>query len=120
VLTTLQLREQDQKVIGDRDVKLSSMEMSDPEGEFRKKKKKRKTHLSTICICIYPQLNFFYSSSSAAVLVSHESETDRKYQTEALQASLASLNLPVPEMMMRANLRADGLSTPGPLWADSR
>ncbi|PLW16270.1 hypothetical protein PCANC_16842 [Puccinia coronata f. sp. avenae] len=79
VLTTLQLREQDQKVIGDRDVKLSSMEMSDPE-----------------------------------VLVSHESETDRKYQTEALQASLASLNLPVPEMMMRANLRADGLSTPGP------
>ncbi|WAQ88085.1 hypothetical protein PtA15_9A210 [Puccinia triticina] len=52
--------------------------------------------------------------SDPEVLVSHESETDRKYQTEALQASLASLNLPAPEMLMRANLRADGLATPAP------
>lgn len=80
IITNLQLREQDHKQIGERDVKLSTMKMSDPE-----------------------------------VLISHESETDRKFQTEALQASLASLNLPVPEMLMRANLRADGLATPGPI-----
>ncbi|KAI9621639.1 hypothetical protein H4Q26_015647 [Puccinia striiformis f. sp. tritici PST-130] len=80
VITKLQEQELDRKVIGERDVKLSSMDMSDPE-----------------------------------VLASHESETDRKYQTEALQASLASLNLPVPEMLMRASLRADGVSTPAPL-----
>ncbi|KAH9456840.1 hypothetical protein MJO29_010788 [Puccinia striiformis f. sp. tritici] len=79
VITKLQEQELDRKVIGERDVKLSSMDMSDPE-----------------------------------VLASHESETDRKYQTEALQASLASLNLPVPEMLMRASLRADGVSTPAP------
>ncbi|PLW55292.1 hypothetical protein PCANC_10539 [Puccinia coronata f. sp. avenae] len=69
VITKLQLQEQDQKVIGNRDAKLSSMEMSDPE-----------------------------------VLVLHESKTNWKYQTNALQASLASLNLPVPGMMMQANL----------------
>jgi hypothetical protein len=40
VITKLQLQEQDQKVIGNRDVKLSSMEMSDPEGESFQQKKK--------------------------------------------------------------------------------
>ncbi|PLW16713.1 hypothetical protein PCANC_17528 [Puccinia coronata f. sp. avenae] len=69
LITKLQLQEQDQKFIGNRDAKLSSMEMSDPE-----------------------------------VLVLHESKTNWKYQTNALQASLASLNLLVPGMMMRANL----------------
>jgi hypothetical protein len=33
VITKLQLQEQDRKVIGERDVKLSSMSMSDPEGK---------------------------------------------------------------------------------------
>lgn len=32
VLKTLQLKENDQKIIGDRDVKLSTMDMGDPEG----------------------------------------------------------------------------------------
>lgn len=49
------------------------------------------------------------------VLISHESESDRQYQHEVLQSSLANLNLPVPERFMRANLRADGLRTPDPL-----
>ncbi|KAI8455286.1 tryptophanyl-tRNA synthetase [Phakopsora pachyrhizi] len=48
------------------------------------------------------------------VLISHESESGRKTQQEALQASLANLSLPEPERMMRANLRADGISTPAP------
>ncbi|KAG0146525.1 hypothetical protein CROQUDRAFT_657346 [Cronartium quercuum f. sp. fusiforme G11] len=79
VLKKLQLREQDQKILGDRDVKLSSMRMADPE-----------------------------------VLITHETESDRQHQHEVLQASLANLNLPVPERFMRANMRADGLSTPEP------
>ncbi|KAH9819069.1 tryptophanyl-tRNA synthetase [Melampsora americana] len=79
VLKTLQLKEKDQKIIGDRDVKLSSMDMADPE-----------------------------------VLVSHVNETDRQLQHEVLQNSLASLSLPVPERLMRANMRADGLRTPEP------
>ncbi|MBW0502220.1 hypothetical protein O181_041935 [Austropuccinia psidii MF-1] len=79
VLTKLQLQEQDQQAIGERDVKLSSMEMADPEA-----------------------------------LISQESEFGRENQHEALQASLANLNLPVPERLMRANMRADGLRTPEP------
>lgn len=48
-------------------------------------------------------------------LTTAESEAERARQHEALQQSLAGLDLPEPERFMRANLRADGVRTPDPV-----
>ena len=51
-----------------------------------------------------------------SAITSGDDEEDEREAQEALQEAISGLSLPMPEHVMRANMRADGTKTPEPVY----